>query len=99
MPTLDVPFLDLTAQHAPLLPALEAAARRVLLSSQFILGPEVAAFERELADAHGVVHAVAVSSGSDALLALLMAQVSAPGDEVITTPFSFFASVEAIVRV
>ena len=97
-PTLDVPFLDLTAQHAPLLPELEAAARRVLRSSQFILGPEVAAFERELADAHGVAHAVAVSSGSDALLALLMAHGVGPGDEVVTTPFSFFASVEAIVR-
>jgi dTDP-4-amino-4,6-dideoxygalactose transaminase len=98
-PMTDVPTSDLAAEHAPLLAELEAAARRVIRSNRFILGPEVAAFERELAAAHGVARAVAVSSGSDALIALLMAHGVGPGDEVLTTPFSFFASVEAIVRV
>lgn len=93
-----IPTLDLEAQHAPLRPALEAAAARVLASTRFILGEEVAGLERELTAALGVAHAVAVSSGTDALLAMLMAAGVGPGDEVVTTPYSFFATVEAIVR-
>jgi dTDP-4-amino-4,6-dideoxygalactose transaminase len=96
---IEVPASDLTAQHAALMPALEAAARRVLTSGRFILGEEVAAFERELAASQGVARAVALSSGTDALLALLMAADIGPGDEVVTTPLSFFATAEAIVRV
>jgi dTDP-4-amino-4,6-dideoxygalactose transaminase len=93
-----IPFLDLGAQHLPLGDALRAAAARVLASQRFILGPEVAAFERELAAELGVTEAVGVSSGTDALTALLMAAGVGPGDEVVTTPYSFFATVESIVR-
>jgi dTDP-4-amino-4,6-dideoxygalactose transaminase len=93
-----IPLSDLEAQHAPLRAELEAATRRVLGSGRFILGPEVAAFEREAAVALGTAHAVGLSSGSDALLALLMASGIGPGDEVVTTPLSFFASAGAIAR-
>src|SRR5262245_58124881 len=96
--TDEILTLDLDAQHAPLRAELEAAVRRVLDSGRFILGPEVAAFEREAAAALGIAHAVGVSSGSDALLAILMAADVRPGDEVVTTPFSFFASASAIAR-
>ena len=94
-----IPLCDLDAQHQPLRVELEAAFQRVLRSSRFVLGPEVEAFEREVAAAIGVDHAVGVSSGTDALLAMLMALGLGPGDEVVTTPFSFFATVEAILRV
>jgi dTDP-4-amino-4,6-dideoxygalactose transaminase len=93
-----IPMSDLAAQHEPLRPALEAAARRVLASNRFVSGEEVAAFERETAAALGVAHAVGVSSGTDAVLALLMATRVGPGDAVLTTPYSFFATVEVIVR-
>ena len=92
-------MLDLAAQHFPLRDALRAAFERVLAKQRYILGDEVAAFEREVAAACGLPHAVAVSSGSDALVAMLMASGIGPGDEVVTTPYSFFASTEAIVRV
>ena len=95
----DLTMTDLAAEHAPLAAALEAAAARVLRSGRFILGDEVAAFEREVAATVGVPHAVGVSSGTDALLALLMAAGVGAGDEVVTTPYSFFATAEAIVRV
>jgi len=91
-------MVDLEAQHRPLGGALRAAFDRVLASGRFILGGEVAAFEAELAGALGCAAAVATSSGTDALLALLMAAGVGPGDEVITTPYSFFASVEAVAR-
>jgi dTDP-4-amino-4,6-dideoxygalactose transaminase len=91
-------MLDLEAQHAPLASDLRVAADRVLASGRFILGAEVAAFERELASTLGFAAAVGTSSGTDALLALLMAAGVGPGDEVITTPYSFFATVEGIVR-
>jgi dTDP-4-amino-4,6-dideoxygalactose transaminase len=94
----DIPALDTEAQNASLSRDLEAAAARVLRSGRFILGEEVAAFEREVAVLLGVRHAVGVSSGSDALLALLMSVGVGPGDEVVTTPYSFFATAEAIVR-
>lgn len=93
-----VPLIDLEAQHAPLREALQAAAVRVLASNRFVLGPEVAAFEQEAAAALGVPHAIGVSSGTDALVCLLMAAGVNPGDEVVTTPYSFFATAEAIVR-
>lgn len=93
-----IPMLDLAALHAPLRDELERAASRVLASNRFILGPELAAFEHALARSAGVAHAVGVSSGSDALLAMLMACGVGAGDEVVTTPYSFFATVEAIVR-
>lgn len=91
-----VPFLDLTAQFRELesewLEAVRAAGSR----GSFILGPQVSAFEREFADYVGVKHAIAVANGTDSLVLSLRAMGIGPGDEVITTPFTFFASSEAI---
>ncbi len=96
-----VPMQDLVAHHAPFLADLEVAAARVLVSGRYVLGagaPEVQAFEHEAAAALGVGHAVGVSSGTDALLAMLISAGVGPGDEVVTTPFSFIASAAAIAR-
>jgi dTDP-4-amino-4,6-dideoxygalactose transaminase len=91
-----IPFLDLAGQHAPLRPAIDAAVKGVLDSGQYILGPEVEAFEREFAACCGGGHGIAVNSGTSALhLALLGAGIG-PGDEVITTPFTFVATASAI---
>jgi dTDP-4-amino-4,6-dideoxygalactose transaminase len=95
---MKVPLLDLRAQYATIAAGVEAAVKRVLESGHYILGEDVAAFERELAAATGRAHAVAVSSGTDALLAALMALGIGAGDEVVTTPLSFFATAGAIVR-
>lgn len=95
---MKVPFLDVLGTQVPLRSALLNAMARVLDSGQFILGPEVESAEAALAQKLEVKHAVALSSGTDALLAALMALGVGPGDEVITTPFSFYATVGAIVR-
>jgi dTDP-4-amino-4,6-dideoxygalactose transaminase/acetyltransferase-like isoleucine patch superfamily enzyme len=93
-----IPLVDLRAQHAPLMPALVRAFERVAYSGQLVLGEEVRAFEQEAAAALGVAHAVGVSSGTDALLASLLALGVGPGDEVVTTAYSFFASAASITR-
>jgi dTDP-4-amino-4,6-dideoxygalactose transaminase len=91
-------MLDLKRQYAPLHRELLAALEHVLETQQFILGEQVASFERAAETQLGVNHAIGCSSGTDALwLALAAAQIG-PGDAVLTTPFSFFASVSAILR-
>jgi dTDP-4-amino-4,6-dideoxygalactose transaminase len=97
-PPARVPLLDLAAQHAPIADELRAAALRVLGSGRYVLGPELEAFEQAVADYLGVRHAVGVSSGTDALSCALMALDILPGDEVITSSFSFIAAAECIAR-
>lgn len=95
---MKVPLLDLSEQNAALRPQVEAALSRVLDTNGFILGNEVKELEGELASYCGTKHAIGCASGSDALLLALMAVGVKAGDEVITTPYSFFATVSAITR-
>lgn len=94
-----IPVLDLGPELDEIRPELDAAWNRVLGSRQFILGPEATAFEAEVGAFLGVKHAIGVNSGTDALVIALRALGIGPGDEVITVPFSFFATAEAILSV
>ena len=94
--TQAIPILDLSGEIQSLWPQLTDAVTRVMKSGQFILGPEVGAFEAEAAKYLGVKHAIGCNSGTDALVIALRALGVKPGDEVITTPFSFVATAGAI---
>ena len=91
-----IPMVDLRRQYEGIKRDIDAAIRGVLEKTQFILGPNVAELEREIADYQGVPHAIGVASGTDALLLALRACDLQPGDEVITTPFTFIATAEVI---
>src|ERR1700730_647829 len=93
-----VPMLDLRRQYERLRPEVLAAVERVCASQHYILGSEVEAFERELAQYCGASFAVGCASGTDALWLSLAAAGVQPGEQVLTTPFSFFASASSIVR-
>lgn len=91
-----IPFVDLKAQYLSIKPEIDAAIQNVLESTQFILGAEVAELEKEFASYCGAAHGVGVNNGTSALHLALLAGGIGPGDEVITTPFTFVASVAAI---
>ena len=93
-----VPLLDLKRQYARIREEVRAALDRVCDSQHFIFGPELAAFEKRAAEFIGVSACVGCASGTDALWLALVACGVNPGDEVLTTPFSFFATISAIVR-
>lgn len=94
---MKIPFIDLKARHDQIRPEIDAAIARVLDHGQFIMGPEVAQLEEELCKFVGSKHCISMSNGTDALVAALMALGVGVGDAVITTPFTFFATVEAIM--
>src|SRR5262245_60145623 len=93
-----VPLCDLQAQYRDLQPQIVAAVSQVLASGQVILGPEVAALEREVAHYCGAGHGVGCASGTDALSLALQALDVGPGDEVILPPFTFFATAGCVAR-
>src|SRR3989449_7298131 len=95
---MNVPLLDLKAQYLAIKADVDAAIAEVMESQHFILGPKVDQCEDDIARYCGCSHAVGVSSGTDALLACLMVEDVGPGDEVITTPYTFFATTGAIAR-
>jgi dTDP-4-amino-4,6-dideoxygalactose transaminase len=96
---MNIPMVDLKGQYLSMKDEIDAGILGVLESTAFILGPNVQAFEKEAADYLGVKHAISCANGTEALhLALLAADIG-PGDEVITTPFTFIATAEAIVYV
>ena len=95
---MKVPLLDLKIQNESLRPEIDEAIKKVLDSNGFILGAEVQALEKELAEYCQTVYAIGCASGTDALLLALMALDVSFGDEVITTPYSFFATVSSITR-
>jgi dTDP-4-amino-4,6-dideoxygalactose transaminase len=95
---MKVPLLDLTQQYEPIAAEVQAAIGRVCASQQFILGPQVRELELRLARYTGTAHGIGVSSGTDALLLALMALGIGPGDAVITSSFTFFATAGTIAR-
>ncbi len=95
---MQVKLLDLTAQYAKLRGEIRKVMDEVCDAQAFVLGPRVEQFEKHLAAYCGTKHAIGVSSGTDAILCALMAMGVGPGDEVITTPFTFFATAGSIAR-
>ena len=95
---MNIPFLDLKAQYASIRPEIQEAINRIIESQNFILGPEVQSLEKEIAAYSQCAYGVGVSSGSDALLVSLMAIDFKPDDEVITSPYSFFATAGSVAR-
>jgi dTDP-4-amino-4,6-dideoxygalactose transaminase len=95
---MQVPLLDLRAQYAPLKSAIQSAISDLCDTQYFVLGPSVAELEAQVAEYSSVAHGIGVSSGTDALLLALMALDIGPGDEVITTPYTFFATAGVIAR-
>ena len=93
-----IPILDLKAQYASIEKEIDKAIKRVLQSGQFILGPEVEALEKEVATVCGCKYGIGVASGTDALRLTLAALEIGPGDEVITTPFTFIATASCILH-
>lgn len=96
---MKIPLVDLAIEHRKLRAELRAAFERVIDSGRFVLGPELEAFEHEVCSFLDVPHAIGVSSGTDALYCALLALGIGPGDEVVTSPFTFFATAGAIARV
>ena len=97
MANIRVPYLDLKAQYQSIKPEIDAAIARVLDSCQFVLGSEVVGFEQEFATYCGAAECIALNSGTSALHLALLAAGVGPGDEVITVPFTFVASVAAVL--
>lgn len=91
-----IPFIDLSCQHRPIEAELGEVFNEVLRGAQYILGPALGRFEEQMARLHGVRHAIGCASGTDALLLGLLGAGVRPGDEVITTPFTFVATAEVI---
>jgi dTDP-4-amino-4,6-dideoxygalactose transaminase len=96
--TMQVPLLDLKSQYAPLRAEIESAIREVCDEQRFVLGPRVAELEAKVADYSHAKHGLGLSSGTDALLLALMALDIGPGDEVLTSPFTFFATAGVVAR-
>lgn len=96
---MNIPLLDLKAQYLEIKEEIDQAVLGVLDSGKFILGPEMKALEQEIAAYSGTAEAIAVANGTDALMLVLKAFGIGPGDEVITSPFTFFASAETIAQV
>ena len=96
-PDQSIRFIDLNAQQARIRPQLESNLHRILYHGQYVMGPEIAILESRLAEYVGIDHCISVSSGTDALLIAMMSLDISPGDEVITTPFTFFATAETII--
>ena len=94
---MSIPFIDLKAQYRALQPQIQERINRVLEHGQYIMGPEVKELEDKLQAYTRAKHCIAVASGTEALLISLMALGIQPGDEIITTPFTFVATVEVIV--
>jgi dTDP-4-amino-4,6-dideoxygalactose transaminase len=97
MANIKIPYLDLKAQYQSIKPEIDAAIARVLESCQFVLGSEVADFEHEFATYCGAAECIALNSGTSALHLALLAGGVGPGDEVLTVPFTFVASVAAVI--